>query len=198
MRYVQAGLLSVALLGVAGCQTDMQIRNLNKNGAYAENMWRTEGFSFESDTRQVILNFDRPPVEDVVDSDTYIAYISIPLHPIHGLQFNNPSFGVGWSDVSMSFSGIFDPTPEKIPYGQRVRVVPDDIFENTGEIEEITTGEGRDWSMVDPRYQAYAAALRDHLYQIDFAGAVDEHERTAAAPATPPAAAGVPLIREND
>ncbi len=178
MRYVHAGLLSVALLGVAGCQTDMQIRNLNRNGAYAENMWRTEGFSFEYDTRQVVLNFDRPPVEDVVDSDTYIAYISIPLHPIHGLQFNNPSFGVGWSDVSMSFSGIFDPTPDKIPYGQRVKVVPDDIFENTGEIEEITSGRG-EWTAVDPRYQAYAETLRESLYNLDFAGT------SAAAPSKP-------------
>lgn len=195
MRCARALLLAAALLGVAGCQTDMEMRHLNRTGAYAASVWDTEGLAWESDTRRVTLDFERPPVGHIVDSDTYIAYISVPVHPKRGLIFTDPSFGVGWSDVAMSVGGIFELTPGKLPYDKRVKVVPDDIIID---MEKYSNGIGDNWSPVDPRYEAYAKLLREHLYRIDFAGAVDEHERTAEAPATPPATAGAPALREND
>jgi len=165
MRYAPALMALAALLGVAGCQSNLDMRNLNRHGAYAQTVWETEGFAFESDTRLVVLDFHEPPLGHIVDSDTYIAYISIPLHPEDGLQFNNPSFGVGWSDVGMSFAGIFDPTPDPLPYGRRVKVAPNDLLDYEG------SGVGPYLTPVDPRYQAYAEALRESMYNLEMAGA---------------------------
>jgi hypothetical protein len=170
MRYAHALLALAALLGVAGCQSDLEMRNLNRNGAYAASVWETEGFSFESDTRMVILDFQQPPIGHIVDSDTYIGYISIPLHPKRGLLFTNPSFGVGWSDVGMSVGGIFDPTPDKLPHGRRVKIVTpepedDDIMNAT-----IRARTALHEMEVDPRYLEYAQSLRESLYRLELAG----------------------------
>lgn len=193
MRCVRAMSALVALLGLAACQSDLEMRSIDRRGAYSASVWDTEGFAFESDTRRVMLEFERPPVGHIVDSDTYIGYISVPVHPKRGLIFTEPSFGVGWSDVAMSFGGIFDPFPKPLPSANAI--LPLDEFD---EDDELSRGIGQSWPVVDPRYQAYAELLREHLYRIDLGGVDDEHERTAEAPAIPPAAAGAPVLREND
>ncbi len=179
MRYARAVLTFVALLGVSACQSDLEMRSIDRRGGYSASVWNTEGFAFESDTRRVMLEFQRPPVGHVVDSDTYIGYISVPVHPRRGLVFTDPSFGVGWSDVAMSFGGIFDPFPKPLQNGQVVAVMP---LEEFREDDELSSGIGKSWPVVDPRYQAYADLLRDHVYRIDLDGVNDDLERTARGP----------------
>lgn len=162
MRCVRAVLALVALLGVAACRSDLDMRSINRDGAYSASVWETEGFALESDTRRVMLEFERPPVGHVVDSDTYIGYISVPVHPKRGFVFTEPSFGVGWSDVAMSFGGIFDPFPKPLPNGKAVAVAPDDSFVDSEFSREIKA-----WPAVDPRYLEYAESLRESLYNFE-------------------------------
>ena len=157
MRQVHAALIA-ALLCAAGCQSDVDLRPADKQHVYGA---ASDDLLLLSDTRRVTIDFRTPPVNKDIDSDTVFVYLSLPLHPINGPEFNNISLGGGWQDAAMSFNGLFQPFPKHLAYWD-----PKGLDPNASLVEwPEGTGLHRpaepspDMNKVDERYAEYAAAL---------------------------------------
>jgi len=161
------GIWLCALLCAAGCQTtEGGLRAVDENNAYAASLWQAEGFVIKGDTRRVSLDFQPPPLRKDMDSDTYFMYLSLPLHPLNGIEFHNPSVGVGWSDMAMQFTNVFTPFPASEPNPYRRTLKRGEIvFEEPVDWQSPPTSSHElELGPVDVRHAAYAAALRDEMY----------------------------------
>ncbi len=160
-------LLAAALLCAAGCQSDLALRPVDERIAYARSLRDADGVVIVSDTRHVVLDFESPPVDDDIEGDMVFAYLSIPLHPVQGFQWNNPSIGGGWSNMAMSFTGVFQPLEFlRSAHGWEYFTGNDSLTKWLADHPQLPMSAPRlDVEPVDPRFAEYAAAAWDDVYQ---------------------------------
>jgi hypothetical protein len=159
MRQARTALAAV-LLCAAGCQSDIALRRVDPDRSARES---DKDLIIMSDTRRVTLDFTTPPVNDSIDDDMIFAYLSLPLHPLNGVEFNRFSVGAGWQNTAMSFSGLVDPS-DIIPAIQAWRHFDPNasLLDVPGANPPYVMREpSPDMNEVDPRYPEYSAALMD-------------------------------------
>ncbi len=188
MRQIRAVLAAAMMLCAAGCQHDLALRAVDSNDTYVTTIRDVEALVIESDTRRVSLEFSPPPVDDAIDSDMVFAYLSLPLHPVRGIEFDNPGFGVGWSNTAMTFARVIEPFSRKQSVGawdgdffaEMLVDVPAELPKRRAATSTQEAGP------VDPRFVEYAAALRELVYA---SGEWPAGDVLAGLPQTSPAAA---------
>ncbi len=105
-RVAIAGSAVLALCAVsAGCQSG------NKSLAgvgFEQRSAKEPQVLFESDRRDIIMHFTESRMNGLVDDDSFVAYMSVPLDPVSGPQFDEPGFAVGWGNSAVALSRLFD------------------------------------------------------------------------------------------
>jgi hypothetical protein len=177
-RLLACSIPLMAALVSAGCQHG--VTNLDQT-AYSRQIRDADGLLLESDRRFIVMQFTNTNMGGVIDSDSAVAYVSLPIDPDRGLDFRDPGLAVGWSSVSVVFSDLFAPKS-----GERGKLLPRDwqvpdywepdrqlLLEASLERNAIhdrrgvrEVGVGEQLEILD-----YASLIRESLYQVEFAGA---------------------------
>lgn len=199
MRQTRA-VLAAALVCAAGCQHDLALRPGNDRNGYVSDIGDADRFIIVSDTRRVSLQFLPPPVGEYISSDTVFFYLSIPLHPLRGIEFDNPGLGLGWSNRAMAFTRVFDPAPGYSPAYAWPAESAEGAVTDWSPLRARTSADpaGLESTSVDPRYADYAAVLREDVYRSNSARGAGRLASTGAESASVGSSVAVQPQRSDD
>jgi len=176
MRQTRA-VLAVALVCAAGCQHDPALRAADTDGAYRSYARERDRLRIVSDTLRVSLESTSASLNQDIENDMVFVYLSLPLHPIRGIEFDNPGIGVGYANTAMSFANVFEPFNGR----SYSRTWTDETL-GASMVEWPPVRAPRKVASsdmgVEPEYAVYADALRDEVYRTHPATGDDVMART--------------------
>lgn len=175
--------VSLTFLALSGCQSGVGVANLDRI-SYAPQLYDARGLLFETDRRYVVMQFTQSPMDGVVDSDSYIGYVSLPVRDGWRLDFDDPGLAVGWSNLAIVFSDMFDRKSvspyERLPYDwldvpevkfDPMLLLPAPVPARPLPASPGGVDAGRQLEIVD-----YRALMRSSLFKVEF-GAPDAEDR---------------------
>jgi len=121
---VVSSLLIVAVVSLLSTACQTTPTNLDNTG-YNRQLRDVDGYLFESDRRFITMQFTHSDLRGIVDSDSVVAYMSVPWRAHDGLKFGDPGVAFGWSSVAVVFSDMFSKKGD-----DPGRAVPDEWREN--------------------------------------------------------------------
>jgi hypothetical protein len=148
------------LLGATGCQHGANFQRLE-----------ADRLPLAPDRREAVIERPGSQAPVAAGGNTLLLYLSVPLHPIHGVQFAHSRIVLWGPGFTKSFAGPFEPLPAPLPGGNAREIRTEDFLQEAPPAPgpRVDRDAGRGLGPVETQRNEYAETLRAHVYQAGLA-----------------------------
>lgn len=169
---LKRAILTLAIcFGAAGCQHDANLPPFDTTGALDGTAYDPDRYPLARDSRWAAGDAPSLRTPRVTDRSTLHLSLSVPLHPIEGVQVSHSRIVLGAYNVRKPFVGPFKTLPKRRPSGTgrdlNLEERPPEVLTTRTAGPRVARESQFGPAQAEKARGEYAEALWAHLYQAD-------------------------------